>query len=193
MDADSRLFGDKAVFAIWFRDIPVEPGEERLSELSMYVRGCNILGFTYHGGHRTTQWNLDDLVAWLRSYALDMQEDPYPVDADGCCAALQDINARNYDTDDDAAFDAYYDRLYDWVHRHNWHAQSAGAILASVYFERKGEWVEISWNNEDADSGVAFDYIIGWRRVPFGVFHDVLAEFLRQYGKTWESEPTELS
>lgn len=184
MNTNVQLLGEKKTFAIEFRDLPTETGEERLSELSMFVNGRNILGFTRKGVHSTTCWNLDDLVAWLRVYALQMPVDPYPVEADGCCAALKDINSRNFYSEDDTVFDAYYDKLYEWVHRHNWHASSAGAILANVYFEHKESVMEISWNNQDVEEDADFDYLIGWEQVPFDTFNEVLSAFLRRYDET---------
>ena len=49
----------------------------------------------------TTQWNLDDITLWLRSFIDHLNEDPYPVEADGEYAAIKDINAREFDSDDD--------------------------------------------------------------------------------------------
>ena len=44
----------------------------------------------------TTRWNLDELAFWLRDFLEHMEEDPYPVEADGEFAAYKDISAREF-------------------------------------------------------------------------------------------------
>ena len=100
----------------------------------MYIEGNNILAFHHDGIPSTTRWNLDELALWLRQFVDNMQEDPYPVEADGEYAAMKDYSAREFDSDDEDEFDAYYDMLDDWNLRHRWHPSSSGAILADVYF-----------------------------------------------------------
>lgn len=155
------------------------------TEISMYVKGKNILAFRRNGQDLTTRWNLDHLALWLRHFLDHMQDDPYPVPAEGEYAAMKDINARNFDSDDDVEFDAYYDRLDAWNLRHRWHTEADGAILADVYFEQKGGQVEVSWNNEDAEEGVDFFCRLGGARVEKSVFCDVTNAFLREYANHW--------
>ena len=87
------------------------------------------------------------MVLWLKDFISNLSEDPYPVDVAGIYAAEKDDNARNFDSDDEDVFDAYYDKLYEWNERHRWHPASSGAILADVYVQLAGENMEISWDN----------------------------------------------
>ena len=157
------------------------------TELSLYVEGKNILAFTRNGEHLTTRWNLDELAEWMRSFLDTMTEDPFPVEAEGRFAAEKDIKARDYDTDDDAAFDLYYDTLDEWVWRHTWHQASGGAILADLYFQQIGNTVEISWNNQDCEKDVIFDCALGGAVISKPVFVDVINRFLRAYALHWFS------
>ena len=58
------------------------------------------------------------MVLWLKDFISNLSEDPYPVDVAGIYAAEKDDNARNFDSDDEDVFDAYYDKLYEWNERH---------------------------------------------------------------------------
>lgn len=95
--------------------------ETHETELSMLINGNNILAFERNDTVLTTRWNLDELAEWLRNFIDHMADDPYPVESDGEYAAMKDISARDFDTDDEDEFDAYYDKLYEWNLRHRWH------------------------------------------------------------------------
>ena len=98
---------------------------------------------------------------------------------------MKDNNAREFDSDNDEEFDAYYDRLYEWNLRHRWHTASSGAILADVYFQLVGDCVEISWNNEDLDEEVEFVQQLGGARVKKETFISVVDSFLKEYANHW--------
>ena len=179
----AKIIGDKALFAIEYAFFD----SVRETELSLYVSGSNLLSFERGSQQLTTRWNLDELVLWLRDFLNNMQDNPYPIEADGEYAAEKDINARDFDTDDDEAFDAYYDTLDAWNLRHRWHPACAGAILADLYFRQAGETVEISWNNQDAEEGVIFSSILGGTSVPKEIFVSVVDQFLKDYAEHWYS------
>jgi len=114
-----------------------------------------------------------------------MKEDPYPVEAEGEFASIKDINAREFETDDDEEFDAYYDKLDDWNLRHRWHPAASGAILADLYFQLSGADIEISWNNQEPEDGVYFKYSLGGVRIPKGQFVKAVDSFLKAYATHW--------
>ncbi len=159
--------------------------ESRETEISMKINGINILAFDRDGTELTTRWNLDELAEWLRNFIDHMAEDPYPVEADGEYAAMKDISARDFDSDDENEFDAYYDKLDDWNLRHRWHPASSGAILADVYFQLVGDMVEISWNNEYTQDGIKFQNLLGGTRINKEVFYATVDSFLKAYTTHW--------
>lgn len=161
--------------------------DTRETELSMNINGSNILAFNRDGAALTTRWNLDELAEWLRSFIDHMAIDPYPIETEGEYAAMKDITARDYDTDDDDAFDAYYDKLDEWNLRHRWHPACSGAILADVYFQLVGEEVEISWNNEDSGNDITFQNKLGGTRIAKDVFYTTIDNFLKAYAMHWFS------
>jgi hypothetical protein len=159
--------------------------ETRETELSMFIDEKNILAFERYGQKLTTRWNLDDLALWLRNFINNMSEDPFPVAVEGEYAAIKDILAREFDTDDDQLFDEYYDKLDEWNLRHRWHTTCNGAILADLYFQLVEDDVEISWNNQDAEDGVDFDFEIGGVSIPKEIFLNEINSFLRAYANHW--------
>ncbi len=190
MIEDQVIIGDPSVFAIGYAFM----GDDRTTEISMFANGTNLLGFTKEGYHYTTRWKyLEDLVAWLESFTLNMAADPFPIDADGVFAAEKTENARASapDVDDDSsdeeldAFDAYFDRFGDWVWNHTWLSERGGAILSNVYFEYKAGFIELSWNNRHLEEGVVFDCEFGGTRVDAEAFKAVVLEFVDAYEKHW--------
>ena len=184
------VIGDPSGFAIGYAFI----GDDRCTEISMFANGINLLGFTKEGTHYTTRWlYLEDLVAWLKDFSLNMADDPFPIDVDGEFAAEKDANARDLspELDDDSsdeeldAFDAYFDRFSDWVWDHTWLSERGGAILSNVYFEYKGGMVELSWDNRYPEEGVEFDFEFGGTRVDAETFKAVVLEFVDAYEKHW--------
>ena len=155
------------------------------TEIEFLIDNDNILEFEREGQVLTTRWNLDDLVRWLRQFINNMKEDAYPVNVAGEYAAIKDINAREFESDDEEEFDAYYDRIDEWNLRHRWHNASNGAILADLYFQLVGENVEISWNNQDSEEGVIFKHELGGARILREDFTSVVGSFLKAYADYW--------
>ena len=177
---DKNVIGNKSKFAVEYSFF-----EDHTTEIALFIKNKNILAYTKNGQNLTTRWNLDELVLWMRSFIDAMQPDPYPVECDGDYAAAKDINARDFDSDDDDILDAYYDKLYEWNLRHRWHHVSEGAILADVYFELVDDNVEVSWNNQDNEEGVEFSEILGGQVIAKKDFIDVIEAFLIDYANYW--------
>lgn len=155
------------------------------TEISMFVHGINILAYEKNGKILTTRWNLDELTVWLRNFLNQLTEDPYPIDCAGEFAAQKDDTARNFDSDDDALFDEYYDKIDAWNINHRWHVASHGAILADVYFQLVGDFVEISWDNRNVARNVKFLSESGGVRIPKNIFCTVIESFLNAYADHW--------
>ncbi len=181
---ETFIFGNKNVFSIKCSMYK----RQQATELSMYVGGKNILAYEKNGKKYTTRWNLDSIAEWLRHFIDNMTEDPYPVQCQGHFAAEKDVYARNFDSDDEDEFDAYYDALDEWNERHRWHTACDGAILADVYFQLVGNVVEISWNNQDIEDDVVFSYLCGGKSIDKNIFYQVVNKFLQAYADFWFSD-----
>ncbi|WP_248922086.1 hypothetical protein [Olsenella intestinalis] len=181
-DDVDHVIGDPSDFAIGYRFI----GDDRFTVLSMYARDRNLLGFTEEGEHCTTRWAyLEGLVAWLKSFADNMVNDPYPLEVEGEFAAQKDDAAREFDSKDMKAFDAYFDLINTWAWNHTWSHESGGAVLSHMYFEYKAGMVELSWDNRDDDSHYVFDCECGGTRVEAKTFRAVVLEFVDAYERHW--------
>ena len=187
---DQTVIGDPSDFAIGYAFI----GDDRCTEISMFTNGINLLGFTKEGCHYTTRWlYLEDLVAWLKDFSLNMADDPFPMDVEGEYAAEKDANARELapEIDDGCsdeemdAFDAYFDIFADWTWNHTWLSERAGAILSHMFFEYKAGMVELSWDNRYPEEGVEFDFEFGGTRVDAETFKAVVFEFVDAYEQHW--------
>ena len=159
--------------------------ESHETEISMLVNGNNILSFERDGQELTTRWNLDELAFWLRDFVDNLKHDPYPVETKGEYASVKDVNAREFDTDNEDEFDIYYDKLDEWNRHHRWHTASNGAILADLYFQLVDENVEVSWNNKEPEEGVTFRYKFGGVKIPHEQFVREVNLFLREYADHW--------
>ena len=177
---NKKIIGNKSSFAIEYAFF-----ENHTTEIALFINSRNILAYTKNEQNLTTRWNLDEIVKWLRSFIDNIQPDPYPVECEGEYAAMKDIYARDFDSDDDDILDSYYDSLYEWNLRHRWHHVSEGAILSDVYFEFVGDDVEISWNNQDAEDDVVFTEVLGCERIPKKEFVSVMEAFIIDYTNYW--------
>ena len=178
-----QLIGNKQTFALEYAFFD---GSHE-TELSIYVNGINILAFERTGIILTTRWNIDELAMWLRDFIDKMSDDPYPVDCEGQYAAQKDYVARDFDSDDDEIFEAYYQKLYTWNLRHRWHSASSGAILADVFFQQVGDYVEVSWDNRNSEDGIVFLNEIGGASIPKEKFYEIVDSFLKAYACHWFS------
>ena len=178
---DKTIIGNIDKFAIGYNFYD----DTRVTELFLYIDGVNVLEFAVGGQVVTTKWNLDDLAFWLRHFIDNMGDDPYPFDVKGLCAAEKDENARSFESDDDAVFDAYYDKIDSWNERHRWHPACNGAILSDVYFMAKDNLVEISWNNVNLYDDIKFTNLTGFSLVDKQTFYLVSDSFLKEYAKHW--------
>ena len=97
--------------------------------------------------------NINEVQSFSLIYSFfnDTHETEIKMMVNGEYAAIKDINARDFDTEDDDEFDAYYDKLDDWNIRQRWHPASGGSILADLYFQLVEGNIEISWNNQEPE------------------------------------------
>ncbi|WP_417118840.1 hypothetical protein [Olsenella phocaeensis] len=188
--AEQIVVGDPSGFAIGCAFL----GDNRCTEISMWANGINLLGFTKEDCHYTTRWlYLEGLVAWLNSFARNITEDPFPIEAEGEFAAEKDAYARAQlpEVDDDSTdeemdeLDAQYDLFGNWSFEHTWISERGGAILPDIFFEYKNGMIELSWDNRNAGDGVVFDCEFGGTRVDAETFKKVVLDFVEAYEQHW--------
>lgn len=176
------LIGNKDEFAIGYE---IVSRKDRVTALCMYVNRKNILEFKVDGERYTVTWNLDDLVTWLEEFAMKEQDEPFPYEVKGATAAEKDSYAREYDSDSDAEFESYYERLNEWVYVHTWKHASAGGTIPNVYFRKIGHEVEISWDNNDVNEVVTFLEKDGSVRIDADKFKEIIWALATSYKAEW--------
>ena len=176
------IVGNPSVFAIGYAFV----GEDRITEVSMFVDGANVLGFIKGGAHRTLRWAyLEGLVAWLKDFACNMKEDPFPADVDGEYANERIARALELGPEDEDEFADFIGPVWDWVGNHSWLSERGGAILSNVYLELKDGFVEMSWDNRKQSADVVFDCEVGGARVDAETFKAVTLGFVDAYEERW--------
>jgi len=177
------IVGNKENFAIEYK---IASKKEKTTELYMYVDGVNILEFELDGEVHTTTWDIDELVEWLEGFSHRNDETPFPHEVPGETAAEKDVNARDFDSDDEDQYDKYYETLNQWVYDHTWNHASSGGILANVYFRRVEQDVELSWDNDD-QAYVSFVSMRGSKMVNAEEFKGIVRTFASAYRTEWNS------
>lgn len=172
-------------FDIRFKKISDENHE---SEIYFIVDEQNICLFKHieEKRYKTTRWNLDELVLYLRDLPIMLKNDsPFPFDVERECAAELDNNARFFDSDNDEELEKYYICLNDWGYNHSWHHASSGAILADVFFRRVDDDVEISWWSDQEEDEIVFKNKYGFILFPYDDFVDVINKSVYSYNELW--------
>ena len=172
-------------FDIIFNKISDENHE---SEINLYIGDKNICLFksTNEKRFKTTRWNLDELVIYLRDLYITLYNDePFPCEVEGECAAELDSNARDFDTEDDLEFEKYYTALNEWGYKHSWHHACSGAILADVFFRKVDDKIEISWWSDQDEEDVIFKYRYGFTLVSINEFFEIVNKSVNSYNNLW--------
>ena len=162
--------------------------ENHLSEICLYINGENICLFKLKDDNtfKTTRWNLDELVLYLKDLYITLYNDePFPFEVEGECAAELDNNARYFDIEDHLEFEKYYTVLNEWGYKHSWHHACSGAILADVFFRKVDNKIEISWWSGQDEEDVIFKYKYGFVLIPIDDFFETLNKSVNSYNNLW--------
>ena len=78
-----------------------------------------------------------------------------------------------------------FEILQDWMFRHSWFSARAGSYLAEIFFRKKGDNVEISWDNSNTfkDDGVKFVFPVGKYEVGINDFQKVMEQVCYIYSQ----------
>lgn len=179
-----RIIGDKSVFAIEYELFNTEKDNVSIwhrlqGTMSMYVYEKNICEYLFNEKEFTYNGVLYYIVDWLcENLSNIVGYDPYPmpVEAENVLELISKAN--EFETNDELEEYLWYSSEQNWIFRHSWRAVSETAI-PSVFFRRKGEFIEISWDNEYwKEHKVIFTSQIGSKLVRLDVFRTVIIDFL---------------
>lgn len=165
--------------------------EEHESVLQFIINEENILMYLYQDekSPRTTVGNIDAIIDYLQETLNFIKFDnEFPYKNDGKSASEMTILARNYDSDDLEEFDAYYDKLDDWVWSHSWLHERDYFYIADIMFRKVDDCIEISWDNHDLYEDVQFLSLEGCVRIPCEEYRKVILKAVADYNKLWNKE-----
>ena len=173
-----KTFGDKNELALEYEKS--EGSDE--SVFNLFIQNSPVCMFRKNMITRTFKWKIDDLVEWLETN-LDniLVEEGFPLPVDAKTAVDFMEKSSNFETDDDAEFDSWYEQRQDWSFRHSWYSSRAGGYLADVFFRKVGDMIEVSWNNHHLYTDIEFLHPSGVFYVGCDTFENVITHFIASY------------
>lgn len=112
-------------------------------------------------------------------------EIPFPFDVKGDSAIELDINARDYDSNNEDEFDAYYTQLNDWAFSHSWTHARDGLYIPDVMYRKINDTMEISWCGVGIYDGVEFSSPKGSYLINFNLYCSIINKVTKYYKENW--------
>lgn len=148
--------------------------------LKFFIDGKDICEYLEEGIPKIYTWNLYFIVEWLcENLEFILGYDPFPLPVKGE-STIELINVANgFEIEEEKEEYLWHNAMSSWIFRHTWFSSRGGSTLTSAYFYRKGNDIEVSWDNEfwSADK-VEFIHLSGFSRIKKEEFREVILEFL---------------
>jgi hypothetical protein len=183
-----KIFGDKMIFAIEYDlDCPDKYDIEE-AELKVYINSKSVCTFKRTGTIYEFKWDIKDIAEWLEvnlGRILEEEED-FPLPVEGKTAVELYQNSCDFESDDEAKFDDWYDKRHEWIYDHSWLSSRAGGYLANLNFRKVAGTIEISWNNLKLYSEEGIEFLN-----PVGVFYveiDYLKRVIHSFVETFKND-----
>ena len=171
------MIGSKATFGIDLEK------DAFAYQLSVYVHGNDILQFEKEGIIYTYRWKeCQDIIEWIQKNMKHiLRDDKFPLSisagsAAENCKLSYDLNINDIQQ---------YEILQDWMFRHSWFSARAGSYLADIYFVKKGNMIELSWDNTSTfqKDVIRFIFPKGNYKVDIKTFEKTMKEVCKLYRK----------
>ncbi|SDF88319.1 hypothetical protein [Sporomusa acidovorans] len=179
------IFGNVDKFAIEYQFMPSPFEEDKVLKQSwgifrLWVMGQDVCEYTINGVLSKYEWNLIYIVEWLCNnleYVLGYDPFPLPVNGKNSLELIRESD--KFESEEDDEFYLWYQAKSSWIFRHSWFSNRAGSILASVYFRRIEDNIELAWDNGFwEESQVYFSKPKGVCSVSKGDFKEAIFSFL---------------
>ncbi|EGO64340.1 hypothetical protein ALO_08450 [Acetonema longum DSM 6540] len=180
-----NMFGNMKKFAIEYQFLPSPYEEEEVLQNSwgifrLWVAGYDICEYTINDDKKPYEWNLIHIVEWLCNnleFILGYDPFPLPVQGDNILELIQESD--KFESEEDDELYLWYQAKNSWLFRHSWFSSRAGSMLASVYFRRNRNYIEVAWNNNFfEDKQIFFTNPKGSYAVPKADFKKTIFDFL---------------
>ena len=174
-----NLLGNKEIFGIQIEK------DDYAYQMSLYVNGQDILQFEMEGVCYPYRWrNFKDIIEWIQKNLKSIiSEDECPLVLPGDSAV--EIWKSVYKMEPEVVDMDQFEILQDWMFRHSWFSARAGSYVAEIFFRKKGDNVEISWDNSNTfkDDGVKFVFPVGKYEVGINDFQKVMEQVCYIYSQ----------
>ena len=153
------LFGNKNEFAIELENVDTT---ERYMLMKLYIQNVNILEYSFDGKVYSLTGNIDELILYLdETINPTLMEIPFPFNVKGDSAIELDINARDYDSNNE---DLY---------------------IPDVMYRKINDTMEISWFGVGIYDGVEFSSPKGSYLINFNLYCSIINKVTKYYKENW--------
>jgi len=163
--------------------------EDNLLRLEMFINGKNILEWKSGEKLYTTQWDLDEIIEFLTidtiEFANSEDDFPYDIKADNLLELKRISYNKEFDNEDEEL--EFLTNIHDYFYNHSiMHARSGG-IIADLIFRHIGNYMEISWDNENLykkeEKSIIFTYQKGAAYIDISKYKNAIWDLKKQFDK----------
>ena len=148
----------------------------------LWINGMNICKYKHENSEKDYEWNLIYLIEWLcENLEYILGYDPFPLPVSGNTTLELIRKSGEFEPKEEDEMYLWYQSRSRWIHRHNWFCNRDGSYLSNVYFRRKDDGFEVSWDNGFwTEQGIEFISVEGTGEVGGELFKSVLLGFLEE-------------
>ncbi|MGZ7440993.1 hypothetical protein [Paenibacillus sp. TH7-28] len=181
-------FGDPNIFAIEysFLENPLNENgilKESWGYFGLIIKGNDICEYRIEDETKKYTYSLIHIADWLSSNLIYIiGYDPYPLPVKGDSTQELILNSEEQAPEEDDEEYYWYHAKNSWTMRHNWFSSRAGSYLASTYFRRVDNKIEISWDNLFfRENKIIFSQLEGKALISIEEFKKIVFEFLNDF------------
>lgn len=177
-----KIFGEKEKIQIAYR-FKESPFDDEIGwgEFQFYINNKDVCEIIRDGKKYKYEWNLIYLIDWvINNIEYIIGYDPFPFSSiiRGDLNIMLDFS-ENKDIETDIENFLWYGSLSDWKRRHTWASNDDGSCISRVFFYRREQEIEISWNNKNRKCGkVQYSHLVGSEKFEIEYFKTLFFNFI---------------
>ncbi|MBQ5446997.1 MAG: hypothetical protein IIT48_10100 [Lachnospiraceae bacterium] len=165
--------GEKNKFALEFEDTSV-------SIFRCWIKGINACAYIYDNERYDCHCHISDIIQWfIDCYDIIVSDDNYPLGIEAKNALEFYNKSGEFESDDIDIFDEWYTTRQEWYFRHSFYWCRRNEYLPDIFFEKKGNYINIIWDMVDLYNDVKYIYPQGDYLINISDFCEVINEFIK--------------
>lgn len=167
--------GMEDVFEIYF-----EKDNLDFNKLVLKVYNKDITSYYYQNKLTCFSGNVSSLIEWFQNNLetiLTNESFPLPVKANSSYDFY--LKCMKYDSEDIDELTEWFEKYQAWEWGHSWYICRENSYLASVYFRKVENQIEIEWDNTKTYNEVEFVNPKGKEYIDINIFIDVIQQFIQ--------------